>query len=89
MIRDPFNSLADSPVAPSGSAATVVPHDVQALPQVSKALYIGTGGDLVLRLVRGDDDVTFRNLADGSLLDVRAVAVRANGTTAADIVALF
>ena len=53
-----------------------------------KALYVGTGGDIVLRGVGFTSDVTFRNVASGQILDVRASHVRATGTTAADIVAL-
>ncbi len=54
----------------------------------TKALFIGTGGDLVAGAVGGSADVTFRNLADGAILDVRLQYVRASGTTATDIVGL-
>ena len=43
---------------------------------------------MVLRGVGGAADVTFKNVANGQVLDVRAQYVRATGTTATDIVGL-
>jgi hypothetical protein len=67
----------------------VVPLDGAALAEVPKALFVGTGGDLVARGVGGGADVTFKNLASGSLLPFRAEYVRATGTTAQHILALY
>ncbi|MEZ5656801.1 MAG: hypothetical protein R3E04_13125 [Sphingobium sp.] len=58
---------------------------VRAIP---KALYVGTGGTVILRGVDSAADVTFKNVANGQILDVQAQFVRATGTTATDIVAL-
>lgn len=55
---------------------------------MTKAIFVGTGGDVVLRAVESSGDVTFRNIASGSILDVRVSAIRATGTSAADIVGL-
>ena len=66
----------------------MTPSDADDLPMATKALYIGTGGDLTLRSVESPADVTFRNLPDAAIIDVRVRAVRATGTTAGDIVAL-
>jgi hypothetical protein len=86
---DKFSSFADVVTAPSTKAAAVVPHDANALPNIPKALFIGTGGDVVARGSGGGADVTFKNLPSGSVLPFRAEFVRASGTTAADIVALY
>jgi hypothetical protein len=88
MTRDPFENTADSPIAPAEVCFAVVPSDSADLTVVTKAIYVGTGGDVRLRSVRGGADVTFRKVADGSILDVRVLAVRATGTTATDIVGL-
>lgn len=88
MPKDNFQSSSDSLIAPANNAFEIAPHDAQELSAVTKALYIGTGGDVIVRLLEGTNDVTFRNLQDGSILDIRAVAVRATGTTASDIVGL-
>lgn len=88
MTFDPFAALADSAQAPSRNAIAITPHDANELPLLPKALYIGTGGHVTLRSVDAVADVTFRNVASGQVIDVRARFVRAAGTTASDIVAL-
>jgi hypothetical protein len=88
MTIDPFAAAADSPIAPAELCFPIVPDDVSPLPRATKAIYLGAGGDVTVRTVRGDADVTFRNVPAGSVLDIRVIAVRATGTTAADIVAL-
>lgn len=88
-MADPFAEAADAVSAPAEDARAVIPHNVNPLPDIPKALFIGTGGTLVARGVAGSADVTFKNLASGSVLPLRASHVRATGTTAADIVALY
>ena len=88
-MADNFSAHGDSVSAPARRAAAVAPHDVNALAEVPKALFVGTGGDLVARGAGGGADVTFKNLANGALLPFRAEYVRATGTTAQNIVALY
>ena len=83
-----INNVFDSATAPSQNCFTIVPHNSQDLTTVTKAIYVGNGGDVVLRSYRGATDVTFRNVPSGGVLDVRAIAVRATGTTATDLVGL-
>ena len=66
-----------------------MPDDVNPLPDVPKAIYVGTGGTIVMRGAGGGVDVSFRKVADGTIIPFRALFVRAAGTTAADIVALY
>ena len=51
-------------------------------------LYIGTGGDVKVTTISGDD-VTFKNLPNGSVLAVQVKKVFSTGTDADDIVALY
>ena len=88
MPVDPFVSFADHPTAPAQTCFQVTPDDVADLPAVTKAIYVGTAGDLTLRMTNNATDVTFRNIPAGFILDVRAIAVRATGTSASDIVGL-
>lgn len=88
MSADSFSGYADSLTAPASNCFAIAPSDTVELTIVTKALYVGTGGDVVLRPVNGSADVTFRNVPDGGIIDVRTRAVRAAGTTAADIVGL-
>lgn len=82
-----YNGDQERDLGPSRRPYAVNPSDTVALEPTPKALYVGTGGTVVLRGTDGDD-VTFKNVASGQVLDVRAKLVKATGTTAADIVAL-
>jgi len=88
MPADPFAARPDTVIAPARAPYAVTPHDVNELPITPRALFVGTGGTLVLSGIDASSDVTLRNVASGQVLDIRARFVRATGTTAADIVAL-
>ena len=88
-MADPFSGLVDGVSAPATRGVAVVPHDSNPLADIPKALFIGAAGDLVARGLNDAADVTFRNLAAGSVLPFRARLVKATGTTAASIVALY
>ena len=87
MPNSQTNSV-DSPTAPAQNCFAIVPDNDSPLPFLTKALYVGTGGDIVVRLLQSAADVTFFNVPTGYILDVRAIAVRATGTTAENIVGL-
>lgn len=84
---DRFEDFRDSVGHPSRSPFPIAPSDDDALPIIPKGIYVGTGGDVTLRGVDGDGDVTYRNLPDASYIAVRASFVRATGTTATDLIA--
>ncbi len=88
-MPDAFSGTLDSVSSPATRGVAVVPHDANPLADVPKALFVGTGGSLVARGSGGGGDVVFRNVAAGTLLPFRALFVRATGTSAADIVALY
>lgn len=84
------NFLPTDRTAPARSARAVAPHASDNLPDgACRALFIGTGGNVSLIPSADSDAVLFKNLADGSILDVATKAVRVSGTTATDIVALY
>lgn len=87
-MADSFSARADNVSAPATRGVAVTPHDGNALADLPKALFVGTGGHVV---VAGGDgvDVTFRNVPNGSVLPFRARYVRATGTTAGDVLALY
>lgn len=78
------NGLAD----PARLAFAITPHATNEVDPLPKAIYVGTGGDLVGRAAGSSADVTFKNLASGQILDVRLQYVRASGTTATNLVGL-
>ena len=88
MPFDPFESSTDSLIAPAKEAFSITPDDSSDLPTATKAVYVGNGGDIVIRAVSSSDDVTLRNVPSGSVIAVRLKAVRVTGTTASDLVGL-
>ena len=88
-MTDQFSNHADQVSAPATRAAAVTPHDSNALTDSPKALFVGTGGNITMRGVNGGTDQLWKNVPSGSLLPFRAQYVRATGTTAADLLALY
>ena len=74
--------------APARRAKVVSPHDTNELVNMSRGLYVGTGGDVDLITAEGDA-VLFKNVPSGSILPVVVKQVKATLTTASNIVALF
>lgn len=88
MPFDPFASTIDTPSSPAEECFAITPDDLQDLPKITKALYIGETGDVAIVPGKGTSAVIFRNVQQGTILDVRTRAVRATGTTADGIVGL-
>jgi len=88
MPNDPFSASSDSLIAPARTAFALVTSDTLDLPIATKAFYVGTGGDIVLRAVGSDADVTLHNVVGGSVVAIRVKAIRSTGTTAADLIGL-
>ena len=88
-MTDYFAGHGDTPSAPATRAVAISPHDVNALGDIPKALYVGTAGNITMRGVNGTADQTWKNVPAGTLLPFRAQYVRATGTTAADMLALY
>lgn len=86
---DQFYQSQDSVSDPARSVLSVVPSDQAPLPMIPKAIFVGAGGDVALRAVDDTQVVTFRNVPDGSILPVRAIEIRATGTTADALVLLI
>ena len=88
-MTDSFSNSADAVSAPARRAAAVTPSDSVALADIPKALYVGTGGTIVMQGVDGGGDQSWANLPSGTIVPFRARYVRATGTTAADLLALY
>ncbi|XUU61080.1 spike base protein, RCAP_Rcc01079 family [Erythrobacter sp. HA6-11] len=88
MPSDKFHSSSDSLIAPSSFCFAITPSDALDLPAVTKALYVGTGGNVTLVPVDNAAPVTFVNVPGGAILDVRVSQVRTTGTDASDLVGL-
>lgn len=68
-------------------AAAVTASDATIIP-VTRALYIGTGGTLVVRMAGSQTNVTFSSVPNG-VFPIQVDMVLSTGTTASSIVALY
>lgn len=75
-------------VTPSDTLNIPNPTSPDGVPNAGNVLYVGTGGDLKVTTVAGDD-VTFVNIQGGAFLPIQVVKVWSTGTTADDILALW
>lgn len=88
-MADAFSNVADAVASPSRRAVVITPHDSNELADIPKALYVGTAGNITMRGVDGSSDQLWKNVPAGALIPFRARFVRATGTTAADLLALY
>jgi len=87
-MTDSFKNFARSLTSPPENAAAIVPSDGADLAELTRALYVGGGGDVALRMA-GGELVTLANLPAGTLIPLRVARVLASGTTATALVGLW
>ena len=86
-MADIFEDRSSGLESPGYNAAEITPSDTTDLAFTSRALFVGTPGDLRVTMA-GGDTVTFANLAAG-FVPLRVRRVHASGTTASSIVAVW
>lgn len=86
-MSDRFADHAASLVSPAHDGFAITPTDGVDLIEVTRALYVGVGGDLGVVLA-GGAELMFSNVAAGSFLPLRVAQVKATGTNAGAIVGL-
>ena len=87
-MADKFALEATGLDSPGLHAVAVVPSDSVPLSTDARSLFVGTGGTITL-ITSGGETVLFTGVLSGSILPVRANQVKATGTTAANIVAMW
>lgn len=87
--KDRGGSLPRTAGQPARGAAAVTPNDTTDLPTYARALFIGTAGNISVIPVNNDDAAPVTLKVAAGVLPVQVRRVRATGTTAADIVALY
>lgn len=73
---------------PSQDAEAVTPSNTVDLVNVSRALYIGGAGTVVVNMAKSGTIISFVGVPAGTVLPIRVSRVRATGTTATNIVSL-
>lgn len=83
-IIDAFAGFSPSPQSPITHALAITPDDATDLGHLTRALYVGTGGDVRVTLADGGT-LTFVNMVQG-WHPIRVARVWAAGTTADHLV---
>ena len=83
-MTDPFKAYASGMSDPIVTASTITPDDAVDLQTATRALFVGTGGNLRVTLVSGAI-VTFPNAGAG-WHPLRVTRVWGTGTTASNLV---
>jgi hypothetical protein len=78
--------------SPAVSAEVVTPDDANNLVQVSRALYIGTTGNVGVQMLGYDDQANVNILLENvpaGILPIRVSRVHSSNTTATGIISLY
>ncbi len=86
-MQDEFSDHATGLTAPARDAAPITPSDGTDLPVASRAIYVGTAGNLRITMISGQT-VTFAAAQAGMVYPFRAARVMSTGTTAGGLIAL-
>lgn len=87
-MTEKYQGRAEDIAAPARRGFAIVATDASDLVAETRAIYVGSAGDLAAVLSSGDE-VTFTGLGGGTLLPVRAKRVKATGTSAGQLVGLY
>lgn len=85
---DNYSTLASGLDSPVKSGAAITPHDTNELSFVTRAIYVGGAGNIVVLLADDSSTVTFTGVQAGQLLPIRAKKVLSTNTTATSLLAL-
>ena len=89
MATDSFRGVSIANKSqPYTKGAAVTPNDGVDLTFTTRAVWVGGAGNLTVTM-SGGGDVTFTGVTAGALLHIRASRVKATGTSATNIVALW
>lgn len=86
---DDFSTFRTALESPYDHAAAITTSDTTDLSDVTRAIYVGGGAPGNITCTINGVDVVFKLVPVGTVLQVRTSRVKATGTTATDLVALW
>jgi len=87
-MADKFQKFYPHLESPAENGYSIVPSNVSDLPYITRKLYVGGTGNIVLN-TSGGDNITLVGVQIGTVLNIRASRVFSTGTTATNIVGLY
>jgi len=85
-----FGSVLDRDFTiPATHAFAITPHDTNQLATVTRAIYVGAGGDITLILRDDTVAVTLVAVPTGTILPMQVRLVKSQGTSAATLIGLY
>lgn len=85
---DQQSGLSEGLSGPADNLVAITPSDSTDLANVSRAIYVGAAGNIVVTPAAGGDNVTLTVVA-GAVLPIRVSRVLSTGTTASGLVNLY
>lgn len=86
MATDPLPGAAIELDSPSSGAFAITPDNSNDLPYVTRGIYVGGAGDIVMIMAGDSAQVTRKNVVAGVLYPWRVKRVLATNTTATNLV---
>jgi len=75
--------------SPALKGFAVTKHDTNELPYVTRALFVGVGGDVSVILRDDETAVLLKNVPSGAMLPLRVKQVKSTDTTATNMIGLY
>lgn len=85
----PAKDRSSTQDGPATGAEPITPSNTVEMDAISRGIYVGVGGDIVVVPASGDGTILFKGAVAGSIIPIRAKRVNATGTTATDLVSLY
>ena len=85
---DKYQKYQSGLESPASSAFLIAPDDVTPLSQTTRAIYVGSPGNVSVTMLSGEQ-VVFYGVSAGSILPIRVQQVLHSGTSATQIIGLL
>jgi len=87
-MTDSFKTHTQNLTAPPQNAVPIAPNDTGSLALITRALFVGSTGDVAVRM-QGGQTMTFSNMQGGTQYAMRVEQVLATGTTTTGIIGMW